>query len=390
MTAVEAQSHRVKAPGNPLRPASPATLRPQVALLGTGAVGRAVMARLRDWINTPMEGRIVMVIAANSRACVHHAQGLQPQAAYWRNALAQGVATRTDVGFNPLPDVERMLHGVAVPVIIDATGSELVADHHAHWLACGIHVVTASKLGRGGSFARWNAIDTAARRGGASYGESATVGAGLPILSSIRSLRQGGDQVTAIAGVLSGSLAWLFDRYDDTRPFSTLVQEACAAGYMEPDPGEDLAGVDVRRKLLIVARAAGMLLDESDVAGRSLLGADSGLRECSHDDRDVEGLDARVHRHYVRARAAGEVLRFVARVDAGGAQFGLESLPTTHPLAVGKGTDNRVAIWSDRYCEQPLVIQGPGAGAGITAAALLDDVLHIANDSRRSRARCHA
>ncbi|MBS0213896.1 MAG: homoserine dehydrogenase [Proteobacteria bacterium] len=273
------------------------------------------------------------------------------------------------------------IHGPRI--LIDATASDAVADQHAHWLAQGIHVVTACKLGQGASLARWRAIRTACKQGNAHYGDSATVGAGLPLLRSLRELRAGGDRIHAIAGVLSGSLAWLFNHYDGMRPFSALVRQAREVGYTEPDPREDLSGEDVRRKLLILARAAGFELESDAVMVDSLVPPSLRDADRAAVDARLSDLDAPLRERYAQAYKRGEKLRFIARLERDGdgvarARVGLESLPSDHPLAGGAGTDNRVAIGSDRYPNQPLVIQGPGAGAQVTAAALLDDVLRIA------------
>ena len=260
-------------------------------------------------------------------------------------------------------------------IVIDATASDAVAARHPEWLAQGIHVVTACKLGQGTAIQRWRDIQNARAAGGTQYGDSATVGAGLPLLRTIRSLGAGGDRIHAIAGVLSGSMAWLFDRYDGLRPFSGFVREARDAGYTEPDPRDDLSGEDVRRKLLILARAAGFELDEDAVDVQSLVTSALAGLPVEHVDGALPMLDGPMRAQFAEAWKRGERLRFVARLQAGRAQVGLESLPADDPLAGGSGTDNRVAIWSDRYRNQPLVIQGPGAGAEVTAAALLDDVL---------------
>ncbi|TZF83441.1 homoserine dehydrogenase [Cognatilysobacter lacus] len=272
--------------------------------------------------------------------------------------------------------------GDAPAIVVDATGSEAVAARHADWLARGAHVVTASKLGQGASLDRWHAIQAACVRGNTRYGDSATVGAGLPLLRTLRALRDGGDAVLAVAGVLSGSMAWVFGEYDGARAFSGFVRRALDAGYAEPDPRDDLSGEDVRRKLLILARTAGFLLEPNQVEVESIVPR-ALARLPPHDvDAALSQLDAPMRDRFRSAYRAGERLRHVARMDARNgrvvARVGLESLAADDPLATACGTDNRIAIHCERYDSQPLVIQGPGAGAGVTAAALLDDVLGIA------------
>src|SRR5690606_21128377 len=268
-------------------------------------------------------------------------------------------------------------------ILVDASASDLVAGWHCEWLARGIHVVTANKLANGTDLPRAQAIARARREGGACYGDSATVGAGLPLLRSIRALVAGGDRIRAVEGVLSGSLGWLFDRYDGARPFSAFVREARDAGYTEPDPRIDLSGEDVRRKLLILARAAGLSLQPNDVRVASLVPEVLAQADADAVDGLLPSLDAPLRERHRQASRDGARLRLAGRfeVDAAGrivADVGLRALPPHHALCGGSGTDNRVAISSDRYREQPLVIQGPGAGAEVTAAALLDDVIRIA------------
>lgn len=346
----------------------------RVALLGTGTVGRAVLGRLADWAGTPLGTRLSLVHVANSRRAVASRFGLAPDAA--AAALA-----RSDVP-SGLDAVLGALHGEGPRIVIDATASEAVAERHAQWLAQGVHVVTACKLGQGAALARWRAIRDACTAAGTGYGDSATVGAGLPLIRSLRELQAGGDRIHAIAGVLSGSLAWLFNHYDGLRPFSGFVREARAAGYTEPDPRDDLSGEDVRRKILILARTAGVALDAAEVDVQSLVPPSLAALPADAVDAALGELDGPLRERFAAAYKNGERLRFLARLDIGAdgakARVGLESVPESHPLAGGTGTDNRVAIWSDRYPTQPLVIQGPGAGAQVTAAALLDDALRIA------------
>jgi len=261
--------------------------------------------------------------------------------------------------------------------VVDATASDSVADCHPRWLAHGVHVVTANKLGSGVDESRATSIVHAQQRTGARYGDSATVGASLPLLSSLRALVRGGDRIHRIEGVLSGSLAWLCNRFDGSRPFSALVREACLAGYTEPDPRIDLSGEDVRRKLLILARAAGIAISPDRIRVASLVPMALARLPASEVDAHLVELGQPLAEHLAAARASGDSLRFIARVDATTARAELVALPADHPLGVGTGTDNCVAIHSDRYPRQPLLIQGPGAGAEVTAAALLDDVLGL-------------
>lgn len=332
----------------------------RIALLGAGNVGRAFLARLA---HAPVPaGRLCLV--ASSRHCLHDPAGL-----VGATGAALSAAPLHDGG-GELPDW--LQPGDAV---VDATASPALAAWHPRWLRRGLQVVTANKLGLGGPLLRQREI--AARvAAGAVYGDSATVGAGLPLLRCVRGLRAGGDRVHAVAGVLSGTLAWLFEGWDGEQPFSARVRAAVERGFAEPDPRTDLSGEDVRRKLLILARAAGHPLQAPEVRVHSLLNRalrGAGDRAAVFDA--LAGLDATMATRLREARASGRVLRFVARFDADGGRAGLELLPPDDPLAGGRGTDNRVAIWSCRYRRQPLVIQGPGAGADVTAAALLDDLL---------------
>lgn len=353
----------------------------RLVLLGTGTVGSAFVARHARLREAGVALPPITAIA-NSRG--------------WRSC--DGTAAASDEALAALRDATgprdgawalqaRFLPG---DVVVDASASADIADRHAAWLAAGVDVVTACKLGQGTCLHRWQAIRDAGANGGGRYGDSATVGAGLPLLRSLRELQAGGDRIHGIAGVMSGSLAWLFNHYDGMRPFSGFVREARDAGFTEPDPRDDLSGEDVRRKIVILARAAGIALDAAEVRVESLVPPALDAVSIVELDRALPALDEPLRRRYAEAYRNGEVLRFIARHDAEGTRVGLESLPRDHPLAGGGGTDNRVALWSDRYREQPLVIQGPGAGAEVTAAALIDDVLRLGRLPRVVRATAAA
>ena len=339
----------------------------QLALLGTGTVGSEFLGRLHA-LRQSQQGRpLSLVHVANSRRCCTRLAGLDPGQAL-RELHSPDAA---------MPgDVEHALDPSALRIVIDATASDAVAERHARWLAAGIHVVTACKLGAGESLARWRGIRDACHAGGTHYGDSASVGAGLPVLRSIRSLRQGGDRIHAIVGILSGSLAWLFAHYDGSRPFSDCIAEAKQRGFTEPDPCQDLSGEDVRRKLLILSRCAGFELAADEVQVESLLPEGRSWPAAEAGDA-LRLLDAPMRERFRAAVECGGRLQYVARLQHGRARAGLECLPSGNPLGAAAGSDNRVAIWSDRYAASPLLVQGPGAGAQVTAAALLDDVLGI-------------
>ena len=336
----------------------------RIALLGTGVVGSAFVAR---WLRLKQCGVALPPLAwlANSRVALECCD----DPVFALDAARAAKSRQSQIANDALQ---------AGDIVVDATASECVAEQHAAWLARGIHVVTANKLGNGADIVRAQAIRGAAEASGARYGDSATVGAGLPLIRSIRELVRGGDRIHRVEGVLSGSLAWLFNHYDGMRPFSGFVRQALEAGYTEPDPRIDLSGEDVRRKLLILARVAGLPLRAQDIEVNSLVPNALAALPPGEVDAQLGQLDASLGEHYRTAYRNGEKLRFLGRFDSEGkASVGIAALPADHPLCGGSGTDNKVAIFSDRYATHPLVIQGPGAGAEVTAAALLDDVLSI-------------
>lgn len=343
----------------------------KVALLGSGTVGLAVLRRLAEWQGSARGEQLRLVYAANTRIALQDADGLDPLhcAAVLPDAPRNGHRINSD----PLA----ALGHDGIRILIDATADAGTAARHAACLSAGVHVATACKLAAGTSLDQWRAIDRACAQSSTGFGDRATVGAGLPLLRSIRELRSGGDHIHAIAGVMSGSLAWLFHHFDGSRPFSALVREARDAGFTEPDPREDLSGEDVRRKILILARAAGFAIESDQVEVQSLVPAELARLPADQVDAHLHLLDGPLASLLELAKFEGCSLRFVARLENGKARVGLEKLCSGDALHGGGGTDNRVAIWSDRYRQQPLVIQGPGAGAEVTAAALLDDVLHL-------------
>ena len=339
-----------------------------VVLLGTGVVGGALLRLLA----TPAASALYLVGAANSTRQIVNARGLVPiQVPTTLQAVVPG---RDESSLLAALDASGATHRV----IVDATASDATAARHATWLEQGYHVVSANKAAIGDGLAGWNAVRQASARSAVEYGDAATVGAGLPVLSTLRRLRECGDRLLALDGVFSGSLSWLFNQFDGSAPFSSLVREARAFGYTEPDPRIDLGGADVARKLLILARAAGHSTDTVQVEVDSLVPVHLRDVPLSTFLAHLEELDAALEVRRARAEKKGQVLRFLARLDEHGhARVGLTEVERTHPAARLAGTDNLFALTTQRYRTQPLVIQGPGAGPEVTAQALLGDLLSL-------------
>lgn len=292
----------------------------------------------------------------------------------WRGHLAQA-------GEQALDALAGHLLGAHLPhaVIVDCSASNAVADRYVGWLAAGIHVITPNKHAVAGPWPRRQAIEAARLAGGARLRYEATVGAGLPVIQTLRDLLDTGDELIAVEGILSGTLAWLFNRYDGSQPFSALVREAHALGYTEPDPREDLSGMDVARKLVILAREAGIGLSLEEVQVESLV--PPALRAGNREGfmASLEALDAAMAQRLQQARERGAVLRYVARLGQdGSARVVLAELPQDHAFAHLRLTDNIVQFTTRRYRDNPLIVQGPGAGPEVTAAGVFSDLLRLA------------
>jgi aspartokinase/homoserine dehydrogenase 1 len=292
----------------------------------------------------------------------------------WRECLAE--APPAD-----LAAFEDHVHADYLPhaVLVDCTASAEVARNYPRWLDAGIHVVTPNKKANSADLEFYTSLRQALRRGGSHYLYEATVGAGLPVIQTLRDLRETGDEIRRIEGMLSGTLSYLFSAWDGTVPFSTIVRDAKSKGYTEPDPRDDLSGMDVARKLIILAREIGLRLELTDVELVGLVPA--SLAECDTQTflERLPELDEAMGSRLEAARTRGRLLRYVGALDAGTgrASVGLEEFEPTHPFANVNPTDNVVRFVTSRYDRNPLVVQGPGAGPAVTAAGVFADLLRV-------------
>ena len=351
---------------------SPNTL--SIGLIGPGTVGRVLLAQ----IASQLERLRALNLDLRVRGIAGSTRMLLEEGAIdlkrWPQRLAEaGEALDLDK-FVAHCQADYIPH----TVIIDCTASAQVASNYRDWLARGIHVVTPNKKANSGALPAYHALKEAARAAGTHYLYEATVGAGLPVIQTLRDLRETGDDITRIEGIFSGTLAYLFNVFDGSESFSSIVRTAKLKGYTEPDPRDDLSGMDVARKLIILAREMGLTLELSDVEVTGLVPA--ALTACDVEEfmRRLPEYDASMAAMLAEAGRQGQVLRYVGRVEADGrASVGLTRLDAKHAFANIALTDNVVRFATRRYCDNPLIVQGPGAGPEVTAGGVFADLLRL-------------
>lgn len=353
---------------------SPQTL--SVGIIGPGLIGKTLLKQIGERADSLRRERGIDLrirgIMNRSRMLLDE-RGIDPHR--WNETLLdQGKVS-------DLSKFVEHVRGEHLPhaVLIDATASAEIADAYPQWLSRGIHIITPNKKANTASMDFYRELKLQIRDSGKRYLYETTVGAGLPVIQTLQELVQTGDKVLHIEGVFSGTLAYIFNSFNSQAPFSAVVKQALEKGYTEPDPRDDLSGTDVARKLIILAREMGMEVELGDVSVESLV--PESLRKLETQDYldRLSEFDEPMSQRLNEAESSGGVLRYVGSIDAGSgeAKVGLQIVPATHPFARIRGSDNIVAYTTERYLEQPLIVQGPGAGPEVTAAGVFADLLRL-------------
>ena len=338
----------------------------RIVVVGTGRVGSELLRQLRA--AAKMQPGLVVVGVANSRLMSMSS-----------TRLVDGEAGERAADLTELVEWTRGLDGCRV--FVDCTASEEIGEVYAPLLRAGVAVATANKKPLASTFHAWEAI-RGAPAGNAGLYHEATVGAGLPVIRTLTDLLASGDRLLKIEGTFSGTLSYLMDRLRHGVAFSAAVRQAHEAGYTEPDPRDDLSGMDVARKMLILARVAGRALEPGDIRVEPLV-TDASLTAGSLDEfwAGLETLDEGFAQRQAESARGGHSLCYLARLDDQGASVGLREISSEHPCAGVRDRDNLFAFWTERYSDTPLVVQGPGAGPEVTAAGVLVDILRAVRDS---------
>ncbi len=351
--------------------------RVHVFIAGTGTIAKSLIGQLRDHsltLRKEMELDVVVSGMANTRMMAVSDEGIDLR--NWEEALEPRNDGKT-VGDYVRLIKARNLHNT---IFVDCTASAEVSESYPDLLASNISVATANKLGMAGSWELYETIRDAQRSSNARFLYETNVGAGLPIINTLNDLRNSGDKIIRIEGVLSGTLSYIFNELRKGGKFSEIVQKAKEAGYTEPDPREDLSGADFARKFLILGRELGYKLEYEDIECESLV--PENLRTEMSVDTFMEKLrsaDA-VYEEKIRDAAENDMtIAYAGEISEGKARISVKMLPLSNPVAGLNGTENMVVFTTDRYLDTPLVVKGPGAGGEVTAGGVFADILRIAS-----------
>jgi aspartokinase/homoserine dehydrogenase 1 len=317
---------------------------------------------------------VTVVGLANSKKFVLNPRGID--LARWRPRLA--ASRRRMIPYSLAQEIAKLeLTDVA---LVDCTAAESVVAAYPDFVRANLHIITPNKRANVLPWRNYAALMKLLRARQKYFLDEANVGAGLPVMSTIRDLIASGDVIQKVEGIFSGTLSYLFNNFDGRMPFSALVKRAWENGLTEPDPRDDLSGQDVARKLLILARQSGSQLEIDDVDVQSLVPRNLARGQLAPKFfGSLRRLDRKMAERLSRAQSSGAVLRYVGTLKGGRARAGIREFPHDHPIAATKGSDNIIAFTTKRYSRTPLVIQGPGAGADVTAMGVFSDILKLLN-----------
>jgi homoserine dehydrogenase len=354
---------------------------------GAGGVGKAFLAQLSTLTtrlsrSTSAPTDLSLIYLSTSKKAIYHKD--YKSLSNWESDLSASTTSTLP----PSKLVEYLTKAPGKVVLVDNTSNQDVADSYPQFLQEGISIVTPNKKAFSSTFSLWSSIFDAAGNGNGNGGyifHESSVGAGLPVISTLNELVETGDEVLKIEGVFSGTMSFLFNSFQPTSggggKFSAEVKTAKDKGFTEPDPRDDLNGLDVARKLTILARLAGLKIESpTSFPVQSLIPKE--LESCTSGNDFMARLpefDGQMDELKAEAEKEGKVIRFVGSVDvpAGKVKVGLEKFDKSHPIAALKGSDNIIAFYTKRYGDNPLIIQGAGAGGDVTAMGVTGDLIKV-------------
>lgn len=343
-------------------------------VVGVGNVGGKLLNQLgqqQQWLQEHLRLQLRVVGIASSKKMVFDDKGINLQR--WAEVLQEGSSMSLE-GFTQAILQKNLRNSV----FVDVTASEAVARCYEPLFQKSVSVVACNKIATSAPFDRYRQLKHLSREYNAQFLFETNVGAGLPVINTLNDLMSSGDRIQSIEAVLSGTLNFVFNHYDGSRPFASVVRQAQDEGYTEPDPRLDLSGTDVMRKILILAREAGEEMEMQDISNTPFL--PPSCMEGSVEDfyKELEKHEAHFRQLYTNAKSAGKKLKYVARYADGAASVGLQQIDAQHDFFHLYGKDNVVRFYTNRYAEQPLVVKGAGAGAEVTASGVFADIIKTA------------